>query len=337
MDRLHQRSQHQRAAAAAGGVGASSAAGLADSSDGALFAAAAEGDAAAVGRWLAGRHRRAADGPLSAAASPLPQQPDGSTPFVVAARHGQLEVLQALQAHRPDVAAGLGWARNDGVTPLLAACSQGHAATVQWVWARLPEAARRARTQTDRGALEMAASSGSAALMRWMLQHHPEVTGGSLPVATVRRLLRQACMPPPCSRAERGERALFRTPPGLAPHECSSSGGEAHVIQLLCDTCDEGIDLATARLGADGLSGPTTFAECCGRGNAEAARWLAQQPGVAAVALDSEWGGDLLQMIAAHGHAQVAGVIVDLREWAWSHAPASSAFCALLATDRAVR
>lgn len=261
---------------------------------GVLFEAAAAGDAAAVQQWLA----------AAAARTGLPLQLDRSTPFFVAARHGQVEVLRALHAHHPDVRTGLGAARNDGVTPLLAACSHGHADAAQWIWQRLPEAGRGARTQTDRGALEMAVSSGSAPLVRWLLSRSPEAgAGGSLPVELVRQLLRHACT----ARPGRAGPGSIRCAP-MAPRDDSS----AEVIQLLCAASDQSIDLATCQLGAGGGAGPTILAECCGRGNAALARWLLTQPGVATAALASD--ESLLSLVAAQGHTEAVGVVLDLSE-----------------------
>ena len=265
---------------------------------GVLFEAAAAGDATTVQQWLA----------ASAALPRLPLQLDRSNPFLVAARHGQIEVLRALHAHHPDVRTGLGAARNDGVTPLLAACSHGHADAAQWIWQRLPEAGRAARTQTDRGALEMAVSSGSAPLVRWLLCYsHEAGAGGSLPVELVRRLLRHACT----ARPGRAGPGSIRCEP-MAPRDDS-----AEVIRLLCAASDQSIDLATSQLGIGGGAGPTLFAECCGRGNAALARWLLRQPGVATVALASE--ESLLTLVAAQGHAEAVGVVLDLSELV--HAP----------------
>ncbi len=264
---------------------------------GVLFEAAAAGDTATVEQWFAAKPT----GP----AGVLPLQLDQSTPFVVAARHGHQDVLRALQVHHPDVRSGLGAARNDGVTPLLAACSHGHVAAAQWVWQRLPEAGRGARTRTGRGALQMAASSGSVPLVQWLLCHSPEVgIDGLLPVELVRQLLRHACT----ARPGRAGPGPIRCPLTL-PRDDS-----VEVIQLLHAASNTRIDLATARLGMGGDTGPTLFAESCGRGNATVARWLARQPGVAGAALAAE--DSLLSLVAAQGHAEVVGLVLDLREYA---------------------
>jgi hypothetical protein len=268
---------------------------------GVLFEAAAAGDAATVEQWLARTTGRITAG---AADIVLPLQLDHSTPFVVAARHGHLQVLQALHAHHPEVSSGLGAARNDGVTPLLAACSQGHVAAAKWVWQRLPEAARVARTQTDSGVLEMAVSSGSAPIVQWLLRHFAASgTDGSLPVELVRRLLRYACTARPGRAGPGSIRCGLMTP-------CDDS---VEVIRLVHAASNASIDIATARLGVGGDNGPTVFTESCGRGNATVARWLATQPRVAAAALAAE--DSLLSLVAAQGHAEVVGVVLDLREW----------------------
>ena len=54
----------------------------------ALFAAAAAGYPGAVRQWLSDR------APL--ASSPLPLHPDGSTPFLLAAKHGQVRHLSCV-------------------------------------------------------------------------------------------------------------------------------------------------------------------------------------------------------------------------------------------------
>ena len=90
------------------------------------------------------------------------------------------------------------------------------------------------------------------------------------------------------------------------------------VIRLLHAASNASIDIATARLGVGGDNGPTIFTESCGRGNATVARWLATQPRVAAAALAAE--DSLLSLVAAQGHAEVVGVVLDLREFATSGA-----------------
>lgn len=270
---------------------------------GSLFESAAAGDIAAVNQWLATATTQRNSG---GAADGLPLQVDKSTPFLVAARHGQLEVLQALHVHHPNIPTGLGAPRNDGVTPLLAACSQGHATVAEWVWHRLPDDARSARSQTDRGALEMAASSGSAPLVKWLLLHSSCIEPvGALPIELVRRLLRDACTSRPSWDDRAGHAGSIR-------FTSTACEGSVEIIKLLCAASDECIDLATARLGVGGGTGPTLFVESCGRGNATLVRWLASQEGVATAGLAAD--ESLLPLVAAQGHAQVAGIILDMRK-----------------------
>ena len=87
------------------------------------------------------------------------------------------------------------------------------------------------------------------------------------------------------------------------------------MIRLLQAASDDSIDLATTQLGVGGGTGPTVFAESCSRGNATVARWLLTRQDVAAAALVAE--ESMLSMVAAQGHAEVVGVILDLRESAY--------------------
>lgn len=97
----------------------------------------------------------------------------GTTLLLIAIEHGQLAIAQRLVAHGANIHAP----RKDGATPLHVACEQGHGEIAQWLLQRLrenvppPEAAALLNQRTASGAtpLHLAAASGNGALVQFLL------------------------------------------------------------------------------------------------------------------------------------------------------------------------
>jgi hypothetical protein len=176
----------------------------------AFFTYAADGDVAAVQAWLESTApRQQQQQQQQRHQQQMPTQPDGSTAFWLASRGGHTAVLQELHTGQNWLSAaqtrGIGIPRNDGSTPLLAACGSGCVDAAKWLWARLETSERQASTRAGCNALRAAAGSGSVQLMSWLLaparlevllEGGQEGGGVALPPEEARALMRQVCHVP---------------------------------------------------------------------------------------------------------------------------------------------
>jgi hypothetical protein len=206
-------------------------------------------------------------------------------------------LAQVLHAHdAPRTAPGaqaISATRNDGLTPLLAACQCGQFECVRWLWAQLNDSGRQATTRGGNHCLGLAAAAGAPKLVRWLLAPTQlRCLGLLMPGGRARQtlafaLIRQACTVPwqPASASTR------RHPPPdsvavirlLLAWEAGSSRPSGSLDGLRGEPAAfGGIDLRLQRLGVGGSTGPTALAAAVCSGQLAVVSWLLKLPGAIA-------------------------------------------------------
>eukprot|EP01047_Picozoa_sp_COSAG01_P010293 COSAG01_NODE_433_length_17113_cov_23.009757_10_plen_429_part_00 len=206
-------------------------------------------------------------------------------------------LAQVLHAHdAPRTAPGaqaISATRNDGLTPLLAACQCGQFECVRWLWAQLNDSGRQATTRGGNHCLGLAAGAGAPKLVRWLLAPTQLrclgllMSGERARQTLVFALIRQACTVPwqPASASARR-----RPPPDpvavirlLLAWEAGSSRPSGSLDGLRGEPAAlGGIDLRLQRLGVGGLTGPTALAAAVCSGQLAVVSWLLKLPGAIA-------------------------------------------------------
>ena len=204
------------------------------------------------------------------------RQPDGAPISYAAAASGHAQVLLLLAQHDCS-GASLAAARNDGGTPFLAACRNGHVAAAQFLWEQLDEAGRAATLRGGSTAIELAATGGCAELVRWLLEPHRQLPGSN----GLESLLLCACK--------------------------GSGPGTTQIAQLVAS--QSGADPSPLAFRQPG--GATPFMVCCSWGNLPLARWLSAHPAVDTTVRLHD-GSDALYLAATSGHIALVELLVEL-------------------------